>query len=101
MRNRLPIVLLRCSVYILLSSAAHLFAIGGVKWRNLRTKMTPTFTSGKMKGMFQTLIDCSLLLEKTLKEHDSNEPVDIKNVLGKFEINCQKIIKVNEYFKLN
>lgn len=67
-----------------MSTAAHLFAIGGMKWKNLRSKLTPTFTSGKMKGMFQTLLNCGSALEQTLKEHKSEEPIDIKQVLGKF-----------------
>lgn len=67
--------------------AAHLFAVGGSKWRNLRNKLTPTFTSGKIKVMFQTLIDCSSLLEQSLKEHKSDEPVDIKNMLSKLRKN--------------
>lgn len=67
--------------------AAHLFAIGGKKWRNLRTKFTPTFTSGKMRNMFQTLTDCGVKLEQyILKEVSYHEPFDIKNILGK-EVN--------------
>ncbi|KAJ8944236.1 hypothetical protein NQ314_009513, partial [Rhamnusium bicolor] len=63
----------------------HLFALGGKKWRNLRVKLTPTFTSGKLKAMFQTLIDCGLALEQCIEEHiDTKEAVDIKNVLGCF-----------------
>ena len=65
--------------------SAHLFAIGGPKWKNLRTKLTPTFTSGKMKMMFQTLVDCEdRLLNKIQSDCETKSPIDIKEVLGCF-----------------
>ncbi|KAF2902947.1 hypothetical protein ILUMI_03247 [Ignelater luminosus] len=65
--------------------SAHLFSIEGAKWRNLRMKLTPTFTSGKMKMMFHTLTECG----KQLSDYVENvslkeEPIDIKNILGCF-----------------
>ena len=63
--------------------SAHLFAIGGQKWRNLRVKLTPTFTSGKMKMMFQTLLDCEENLHEKMETlHKSGQAIDIKDVLG-------------------
>ncbi|CAG9819628.1 unnamed protein product [Phaedon cochleariae] len=63
--------------------SAHLFSIGGVKWRNLRTKFSPTFTSGKMKTMFQTVAKCGSILENYIRnEVDANKPLDIKSVLA-------------------
>ena len=65
--------------------SAHLFAIGGQKWRNLRTKLTPTFTSGKMKTMFQTLIDCiPNFTAKIESDRVTQTPIDIKEALGCF-----------------
>lgn len=65
-----------------MSTAAHLFALEGNKWRNLRAKLSPAFTSGKLKGMFQTLLDCSSQLDQFLKEQNNKEPIDIKHALG-------------------
>ena len=48
-------------------------------------KLTPTFTSGKMKMMFQTVVDClNGLLKKIRLDSEKKNPIDIKEVLGCF-----------------
>ncbi|XP_063930107.1 probable cytochrome P450 6a14 [Zophobas morio] len=65
--------------------SAHLFALGGQRWKNLRSKLTPTFTSGKMKMMFQTLLDCvPSMLAKVESDRLRKVPTDIKEILGCF-----------------
>ncbi|CAH0554485.1 unnamed protein product [Brassicogethes aeneus] len=65
--------------------SAHLLNIGGEKWKNLRKKFTPTFTSGKMKQMFKTIADCSVSLDRVMEEKlKENKPLDIKTVAGNF-----------------
>ncbi|KAK4879825.1 hypothetical protein RN001_007971 [Aquatica leii] len=67
--------------------SANLFAIGGQKWKDLRTKLTPTFTSGKMKSMFNTLIECTKGLQNYISvKCDNGEALDIKNVLERFTV---------------
>lgn len=51
---------------------AGLFFINGAKWKEFRVKLSPTFTSGKLKAMFTTLTDCAnplkILLNKSAKD---------------------------------
>lgn len=64
---------------------AHLAALSGSRWKSMRSKLTPTFTSGKLKAMFQTLVDCGLVFENYVVENiKPEEPIDIKNVLSCF-----------------
>ena len=65
--------------------SAHLFALEGSEWKNMRAKLTPTFTSGKMKMMFETLskvadgmID---FLDKTVVEKTD---IEMKELLSQF-----------------
>lgn len=48
---------------------AHLFLLSGEKWKTLRAKLTPTFTSGKLKHMFPTL---KIIAENMIQVADEN-----------------------------
>ena len=64
--------------------SAHLFSIEGAKWKNLREKMTPTFTSGKMKMMFPTIVDVGNNFVDTLNREALSGKVEIKELLARF-----------------
>ncbi|XP_053670573.1 probable cytochrome P450 6a14 [Anopheles nili] len=59
--------------------SGHLFSIGGERWRYLRNKLSPTFTSGKMKCMFTTICEIGDELVASFDKHiERGEPIDIK-----------------------
>lgn len=63
----------------------HLFFLPGQKWRNLRVKLTPTFTSAKMKQMFGAVKDKGDVLAQILEDKAQNrEVVDIKDITTRF-----------------
>jgi cytochrome P450 family 6 len=65
--------------------SAHLFMLTGLRWRNLRTQLTPTFTSGKIKTMFQILADCGNELGKHVDDSAAKgEILEVKDILAKF-----------------
>lgn len=64
-----------------------LFMLDGIKWKTLRQKLTPTFSSGKIKSMFSTVKrvgeDLVKALEKKSLENDGNE-VEVRDILARF-----------------
>lgn len=91
--------------------SATLFSIEGQKWRHLRHKLTPTFTSGKMKNMFPIIVKVGEEMEKifsaktTTGEGQVLEIVDLvarytADVIGNcaFGLNCNSLQNPNAEF---
>ncbi|XP_020296488.1 cytochrome P450 6d3-like, partial [Pseudomyrmex gracilis] len=67
--------------------SGNLFLLPGRKWRNLRVKLTPTFTSGKLKQMFEVLKDCGEELATSLEEEAKTEScIEIKEIFARYTI---------------
>ncbi|KAK5638812.1 hypothetical protein RI129_013107 [Pyrocoelia pectoralis] len=65
--------------------SGNLFMLAGAKWKNLRAKLTPTFSSGKMKMMFHMMLESGKHLTDALNDScDDGEPVDIRDFLERF-----------------
>lgn len=68
--------------------SGHLFNLPGQKWKNLRGKLTPSFTSGKLKSMFSTLVECGRSLQSYLeKAAENGESVDMKDLAARYTTN--------------
>uniref|UniRef100_A0AAG5D7X8 Cytochrome P450 n=1 Tax=Anopheles atroparvus TaxID=41427 RepID=A0AAG5D7X8_ANOAO len=65
--------------------SANLFFMEGNRWRTLRAKLTPTFTSGKLKSMFHTIVAVGMRLDQYLAERCvGSARIDIKELLARF-----------------
>ncbi|XP_012254020.2 probable cytochrome P450 6a14 [Athalia rosae] len=65
--------------------SAHLFALEGHRWRGLRSKLSPAFTSGKLKQMYYLLNECADHFEKYVAELVAkNEPIECRELTAKF-----------------
>ncbi|XP_039312720.1 probable cytochrome P450 6a13 isoform X2 [Solenopsis invicta] len=63
----------------------NLFLMPGKRWRNMRVKLTPTFTSGKMKQMFVILKECGDELAKHLERNaEIGDTIEIKDILARY-----------------
>ncbi|XP_017884298.1 probable cytochrome P450 6a21, partial [Ceratina calcarata] len=55
------------------------------RWRPLRTRLSPTFTSGKLKEMFSMIIECSNTFEKYVDSLIANgNNIDVREVCARF-----------------
>lgn len=61
--------------------ANNMLMMTGQEWKSTRTKLTPTFTSGKLKGMMPTIIGIGEKLRgKVSKMADINGTIEIKDL---------------------
>jgi cytochrome P450 family 6 len=65
--------------------SAHLLALEGDKWKFLREKLTPTFTSGKLKLMFPNILEVAIRLNEVVEKLiDDNQEIEMKALLARF-----------------
>ena len=66
--------------------SGHLFAIGGEKWKNLRAKLTPLFSPGKLKQMFPVFLDCASNLRKFVENcvNEDRNVIEIREILARY-----------------
>uniref|UniRef100_A0A224XM97 Putative cytochrome n=1 Tax=Panstrongylus lignarius TaxID=156445 RepID=A0A224XM97_9HEMI len=62
-----------------------LFQLRGSAWRSVRYKISPAFTSGKLKVMFNGMVDCTDDLIKMI-EKNLNKEFDVRNAISKYTI---------------
>lgn len=63
----------------------HLLGLFGQEWKDMRAKLTPTFSSGKLKLMFALMEVCGEKLKEQLEiESKDGKTVDAKNILARF-----------------
>ncbi|KFB36877.1 AGAP002894-PA-like protein [Anopheles sinensis] len=65
--------------------SAHLFALPGQKWKQLRGKLTPTFTSGQLRHMMPTFLDVSSKLQCYLEDLvGEGKIVDMRDISARY-----------------
>ncbi|XP_023176908.2 cytochrome P450 6a2-like [Drosophila hydei] len=66
----------------------HLFNLDGKRWKEMRQKLSPTFTSGKMKFMFPTVIKVSEEFVKVMLEEVPDKTggaiIEVKDLMARF-----------------
>ncbi|XP_033209032.1 probable cytochrome P450 6a14 [Belonocnema kinseyi] len=65
--------------------SGHLFFMPGDEWKHLRSKLSPTFTSGKMKQMFPLVVKVTEDLKKALGASiGKSSTVEVKDLLSRY-----------------
>ncbi|XP_052839470.1 LOW QUALITY PROTEIN: probable cytochrome P450 6a21 [Drosophila gunungcola] len=65
--------------------SGQLFLLDGHKWRSMRNKLSPTFTSGKMKYMFPTVLKVGHEFTDVFAQDVAKNPIiEVRELLARF-----------------
>ena len=65
--------------------STNLFSLEAERWRPLRTRLSPVFTSGKLKDMFYLITECGENFEKYIEKIiDKSNEVEVRELSAKF-----------------
>jgi cytochrome P450 family 6 len=68
---------------------AHLFSLEDEKWRFVRNKLSPAFTSGKMKAMYHTIGNKGHDLIRIIEKASANgKSINVKDITNPFFNRC-------------
>nr|ANS06310.1 cytochrome P450 [Agasicles hygrophila] len=62
----------------------NLFHLRGEDWKNMRRKLSPTFSTGKIKMMFDGMVACGKNLEEYLKQYSQGKTLELKELSACF-----------------
>ncbi|XP_068084560.1 cytochrome P450 6j1 [Anabrus simplex] len=61
-----------------------LSSINGNRWRHLRMKLSPTFTSGKLKRMFEFVDECGKELVLCVNKYSDDGRIEVKETMARY-----------------
>lgn len=69
--------------------SSNLFSLEGEEWKTLRQRLTPAFTSGKLKGMFENIkLVGDALVKNFEKLAEKGAEIDIRDFAGCYVADC-------------
>lgn len=90
-----------CSDFSANPLSNHLFFMENPQWKVMRSKLSPAFTSGKLKVMYDQIKECGDNLMNNIHENllQNNSEMEVRDVLGKYSTNvigtCAFGLKLN------
>uniref|UniRef100_A0A224XSQ9 Putative cytochrome n=1 Tax=Panstrongylus lignarius TaxID=156445 RepID=A0A224XSQ9_9HEMI len=60
---------------------SNLFAMTGKRWKAVRNRLSPIFTTGKLKLMYDAMADCG---NELVNQMEDDQEIEMREILGRF-----------------
>lgn len=67
--------------------SANMLNLSGKQWREIRGKLTPTFTSGKIKSMYPIITQIAQEMTKVITSNTNNDSmINVRDIMSRFTV---------------